>query len=97
MRATSKATEKATFGVTSAQRTARSLERLKSAQEKVNQPILAEIIQIAQSVALKLNNREQLEAAANKINELGVRFGATSRGNELAAIDSFVPPKNKWK
>ena len=97
MRATSKATEKATFGVTSAQRTARSLERLKSAQEKVNQPILAEIIQIAQGVALKLNNREQLEAAANKINELGVRFGATSRGNELAAIDSFVPSKNKWK
>lgn len=97
MRATAKATEKATFGITSAQRTARSLERLKSAQEKVNQPILAEIIQIAQGVALKLNNREQLESAANKINELGVRFGATSRGNELSAIDSFVPPKDKWK
>lgn len=97
MRATSQATEKATFGVTSAQRTARSLERLRSAQSKVNHPILAESINVAQSVSLKLNNREQLEQAAGKINELGVRFGATVSGDELTAIDSFVPPKNKWK
>ncbi|MEQ1827699.1 MAG: cytochrome c family protein [Pirellula sp.] len=97
MRATSLATEKATFGVTSAQRTARALERLKSAQAKVNHATLAEIIQIAQSAPLKLNNREQLEQTANKIHELGVRFGATANGNELAAIDSFIPPKNKWK
>ena len=97
MRATAMATEKATFGITSAQRTARSLERLKSAQSKVNHPVLAETIAIAQSVTLKLNNREQLEVAADKINDLGVRFGATVNGDDLAAIDSFVPPKNKWK
>ena len=97
MRATAKATEKATFGITAAQRTARSLERLKSAQEKLNHPILAETIQIASGVALKLNNREQLEQAASKVNEMGVRFGATARGEELAAIDTFIPPKNKWK
>ena len=97
MRATSLATEKATFGITSAQRTARSIERLKSAQSKLNHPVLAETIKIAQSVALKLNNREQLEQAAKMINEMGVRFGATVTGDELAAIDSFVPPKNKWK
>jgi hypothetical protein len=97
MRATAKATQKSTFGITSAQRTARAIERLKSAQEKVNQPILAEVLSIAQSVQLKLNNQSQLEDAASKINELGVRFGATVRGDELAAIDAFVPPKNKWK
>ena len=95
--ATSKATEKATFGITSAQRAARSLDRLKSAQSKLNHPILAQTISIAQSVALKLNNREQLEQAAGKINELGIRFGVSVSGDELAAIDSFVPPKNKWK
>ncbi len=97
MRATSQATEKATFGITSAQRTQRSLDRLKSAQSKLNHPIIAETINIAQSVALKLNNREQLEQAATRINEMGVRFGATVTGDELTAIDSFVPPKNKWK
>lgn len=97
MRATSQATEKATFGITSAQRTARSLERLKSAQSKLNHPILAETINVAQSVALKLNNREQLEQAADKIHETGLRFGATVTGEELTAIDPFIPPKNKWK
>ena len=97
LRATSQATEKSTFGFTSAQRTARSIERLKSAQAKLNHPILAESINVAESVALKLNNREQLEQAANKINEMGVRFGATVTGEELVAIDSFVPLKNKWK
>jgi hypothetical protein len=97
MRATSTATEKATFGITSAQRTARSLERLKSAQAKLSHPILDETIKIASSVALKLNNREQLEQAANQIHELGVRFGATVRGDELSAIDPFIPAKNKWK
>jgi hypothetical protein len=97
MRATAQATEKATFGITSAQRTARSLERIKSAQAKLNHPTLAETISVAQSVSLKLNNREQLEQAANKIHELGVRFGATVTGDELGAIDSFLPPKNKWK
>lgn len=97
IRATSKATEKATFGITSAQRAARSLDRLKSAQSKLNHPILAQTLSIAQSVSLKLNNKEQLEQAAVKINELGVRFGVTVSGEELTAIDSFVPPKNKWK
>ena len=97
MRATSMATEKAMFGITSAQRTARSVERLRSAQSKLNQPILDEILKIASGVALKLNNRAQLETAAAAIHDLGVRFGASVRGDELAAIESFIPPKNKWK
>lgn len=97
MKATAKATQKATFGITSAQRAQRALERLKSAQEKVQQPILQEIIQIASGVKLKLNNREQLENAASAIHELGVKFGTTVRGDDLAAIESFIPPKDKWK
>jgi hypothetical protein len=97
MKATAMATEKATFGITSAQRTARAIERLKSAQSKVNVPILEEILGVATSVALKLNNRQPLEEAAAKIHDLGVRFASTVRGDELAAIDTFIPPKDKWK
>jgi Cytochrome c554 and c-prime len=97
MRATSKATEKATYGVTAAQRTARAIERLRSVQSKVNHPILTEIIETAQGVSLKLNNQQPLEDAANKINGLGVRFGSTIRGDELVAIDSYIPARNKWK
>lgn len=97
MKATAMATEKATFGITSAQRTARAIERLKSAQSKVQVPILDEILTVATSVALKLNNRQPLEEAAAKIHELGVRFASTVRGDDLGAIDTFIPPKDKWK
>jgi hypothetical protein len=97
MRATAKATQKATFGITSAQRAQRALERLKSAQEKLQLPILHDIIGIASEVKLKLNNKEPLENAATAIHELGVKFGATVRGEELIAIDTFIPPKDKWK
>ncbi|MFY7876597.1 MAG: cytochrome C554, partial [Pirellula sp.] len=97
MRATAKATEKATFGITSAQRTARAIDRIKSAQSKVNHPVLASILEVASGVALKLNNQTPLEDAANKIHDLGVRFGATVNGNELTAIDPFIPGKDKWK
>ncbi len=97
LRATAKATEKATFGITSAQRSARAVERLRSANDKVHNATLTSILEIASSISLKLNNRDQLVDAANKINELGVRFAATANGNELAPIDGFIPPKNKWK
>lgn len=97
MRATAKATEKATFGITSAQRTARAIERLKSAQSKVNVPILDQILEVASGVQLKLNNQAPLEEAANAINKLGLRFAATVRGEDLSAMDSFIPPKSKWK
>ena len=97
MRATAKATEKAAFGVTSAQRTARALERLRSAQSKLSLPILDEIIQVASGVALKLNNRQPLESAADAIHKLGLRFAATIPGSQLSAMDAFIPPKDKWK
>jgi hypothetical protein len=97
MRATAKATEKATFGITSAQRTARAIDRIKSTQSKVNHPVLASILEVASGVALKLNNQTPLEEAANRIHDLGVRFGATVNGNELTAIDPFIPAKDKWK
>ena len=97
MRATAMATEKATFGITSAQRTARAIERLKSAQSKLQQPILDEIIQVATSVQLKLNNQGPLESAAASIHKLGLRFAASVDGADLGAMDSFIPPKDKWK
>jgi len=97
MRATSKATEKATFGVTSAKRTSRAAERLKSAQSKLQLPILDEILDLFGSVQLKLSNKEQLAEAADKINHLGLRFAATVDGASLVAIDPFVPKKDKWK
>lgn len=97
LRATAGATEKATFGVNAAQRSARAAKRLAAAQSKLNQPLLEEIVSTFQSVELKLNNSAQLTAAADNIAKLGVRFAATVPGDQLQAIDPFIPPQDRWK
>ena len=97
MRATAAATEKADFGINSAQRTARAAKRLAAAQSKLNQPLLEEILNVFKSVQLKLNNREQLSEAADRINLLGIRFAANVPGSQLEGIDAFIPSQDKWK
>ncbi len=97
LRATAAATEKATFGINSAQRASRAAKRLQAAQGKLNQPLLDEIQTVFASVKLKLNNSAELTEAADRIAALGVRFAATVRGEDLAVMDSFIPPRDRWK
>lgn len=97
LRATARATEKATFGVTSAQRAKRGADRLKAAQELLKQPLIDEILTEFANAKLKINNREVLENAAQKIHQLGVRFAATVDGKDLAAIERFIPKPDRWK
>ncbi len=97
LRATAAATEKATFGLTSAKRAARAAERIKSAQAKLSQPVLDEVLQAYASVTLKLNNRDPIHEVADQIHQLGLKFAATVRGEDLAPIDNYIPPPSKWK
>lgn len=97
LRATAEATVKETYGVTSAGRAARAVKRLAAANSKVQQPLLEEILKISSGVQLKLNNQQQLTAAADAIAELGIRFAATVDGTALAAIDPFLPSADQWK
>jgi hypothetical protein len=83
--------------VNSAQRASRAAKRLAAAQSKLQQPQLDAILAVFNSVQLKLNNREQLLEAADNIHSLGVRFAASVPGSELAAIDPFIPPPDRWK
>lgn len=97
LRSTAAATEKAEFGVNAAKRAARAAKRLAAAQSKLNQPLLEDILTVFQNVELKLNNRQQLIEAADRVNSLGIRFAASVAGSELAAIESFIPPESNWK
>lgn len=97
LRATSAATEKATFGIISAQRAARAAKQLEAAQSKLQQPLLEEIIAAFKEVSLKLNNAEQLTKAADQVATLGIRFAATVDGAKLEAIQPFIPSANRWK
>jgi hypothetical protein len=97
LRSTAKATQKAEFGITSAKRAKRAADRLRSAQEKLQQPILQEVLAVFDGVKLKINNQESLEEAASKINKLGIKFAATVAGKDLTAIDSYIPKQDRWK
>jgi hypothetical protein len=97
LRATAAATQKAEFGINSAQRADRAAKRLAAAQSKLGLPLIDEILAVYNSVTLKLNNRAQLLEAAESIAALGIRLAATVPGAELAAMDPFIPGPDRWK
>lgn len=97
LRATAKATQKATYGVTAAKRSARAGARLKSVTAKVESSTLAEIVQIFESVQLKLNNAAQLDAAADRIAKLGFQFAGENDGADLSPLDGFIPKSERYK
>ena len=39
----------------------------------------------------------ELTEAADRIAVLGVRFAATIKGEDLAAMDAFIPTADRWK
>lgn len=97
LRATAEATQKADFGINAAKRASRAAKRIAAAQKVLEQPLLNEVLAVYKSVKLRLNNHDQLVEAAEKINSLGIRFAATVPGSDLADMDRFIPPENRWK
>jgi len=97
LRATSIATQKATYGITAAQRTARAAKRLTSVSQKISSPLLDDILGVFGRVKLKLNNRDELTRAADAIATLGFRFASETDPRALAGIDAYIPPSDRWK
>lgn len=97
LRATAQATEKASYGITSAQRTDRAAKRLIELQTKLNHPILGDILTAYKEVKLKLNNRDQLLGCAVKVAALGERFADEASGKDLAAVQPLLPAADKYK
>ncbi|MEM6468985.1 MAG: cytochrome c family protein [Planctomycetota bacterium] len=95
LRATASATQKAKFGVTSASRAARTIKRLQSVAAKVDEPLIDEVLKVARSAPLKLNQREALNRVADRIAMLGFQFADTSDGASLAALDRYIPKGRK--
>ncbi|MEM8911559.1 MAG: multiheme c-type cytochrome [Planctomycetota bacterium] len=97
LRATAAATEKARYGVTVAQRTARAALRIQSVAKKIPSPTLHEILRVMTAVTLKLGNEDELIDAADRIAELGLRYAAMTDGATLSPLDAFIPPETRWK
>ena len=97
LRATAAATEKATYGVTAAQRAAAQKKRLYQIAELTDNPQIEAALAAALEVQLKLNNGPALVVAAETISQAALQFAATADGTTLAALDPLLPPPAAYK
>ncbi len=97
LRGVASATEKATYGITMAQRTAALKKRLEEIQKVAPTDEMGAILSAVNSVALKLNNKAPLEEAANQVAQLGEKFAAAVAGDKLAGLDPMIPKAEQYR
>jgi Cytochrome c554 and c-prime len=97
LRATAVASQKATFGVASAERAVRMKRRLVEIQKLVNDPLIEPALEAVSTVELRVNNGEALTEAADKVGKAAFDFAEKEDGEKLSAIDSLLPTPNQYK
>jgi hypothetical protein len=97
LRAVATATQKATFGVTNAQRAARMKRRLHELQKLVNEPLVQPALEAVATVELRLGNRAAIVAAADAVGKAAYKFADEADGNRLAALDPLIPQPSQFK
>lgn len=96
-RAVAKATEKATYGVTAAQRALAQKKRLYEIAQIVDNSHIQQALEAALATPLKLGNRDELLQAAQTIGEAAYQFAATAEGDDLGPIDALLPSPEQYK
>jgi len=97
LRAVAAATEKATFGVASAERAALSKRRLVEIQRLVNDPLVAPALDAVSKVELRLGNATKIVTAADEVGKAAYEFAEKADGERLAAIDTLLPQATQYK
>jgi hypothetical protein len=97
LRATAAATEKATFGTTSAQRAATMKQRLVEVQSLVQEPLLDPALEAVSTVELRLNNAPAILTAADALGKAAYAFAESANGEKLSAIDKLLPSPSQYK
>ncbi len=97
LRGVGSATEKATYGITMARRVAGLKKKIEEIQKAAPTDEMAEIITAVKDVALKLNNKDQLDQAADKVAELGKKFVEKETGDKLAGLDPLLPKPDQYR
>ena len=91
LRGVAKATEKANYAVAMAKRAKIAEKRIEKIAELVDIPEIGQILSIAGAAKLKLNNEEQLLAAANEVKKEALKLATNYDGGNLQAIDALLP------
>ena len=68
-----------------------SQKRIEKIAELVDIPEIGQILAIAGAAKLKLNNEEQLLAAANEVKKEALKLATNYDGGNLQAIDALLP------
>jgi len=96
-RATAQASERATYGLTVANRAATVATRLYEIQQVVNNPELETALLAFSRAKLKVNNQAQLVEIADAIQKAGIRFAETADGASLGAVDTMLPDPSLYR
>lgn len=97
LRAVAMATEKASFGVTSAQRAARMKKRLTELQKLINDPLVQQALDAVATVELRLGNQAAINAAADAISKAANEFALHADAARLAPVDPLLPRSANYK
>jgi hypothetical protein len=97
LRATALVTQKAPFGVASAERAVRMKQRLLEIQQLVHDPLVDPALDAMSTVELRVNNGAALTEAADKVGRAAFEFAEKANGDQLAAIDPLLPKPSQYK
>ncbi|MBB86074.1 multiheme c-type cytochrome [Abyssibacter sp.] len=98
LRGVAKATQKAQYAVQMAKRAKRSALRIKAISDAgVSIPEVGELLKIAGSAKVSLNNEAALTAAADKVAVQAKAIASNYDGSELAALDGLLPSADAYK
>lgn len=96
-RATAEATEKSTYGLAVASRAARTAQKLMELNKVVQIEEVDAVLNAFSSASLSTNNQEQLLEIADLIRQSGQEFAVNADGEDLQAVDSFLPNEREYK
>jgi hypothetical protein len=97
LRAVAAATEKSTFGLTSAKRAARMKKKLLEIQSAIHDPTISSGLDAVATVELRLGNSNAIIAAANELGKAANEFAERADGKQLSALDALLPHPDQYK
>lgn len=97
LRGVAKASKAGDYAISMAKRAKRALAFLKKIDESIDDKQLSEIIAIGVNAKLKLNNKQALMTAADKVADSARKFAAGNDGSALAGVDAMLPAADKFK
>lgn len=97
LRSVARATEKATFGITSAKRAMMLKQRLTEIHAAVAISEVATALEALAAVKLKINNASDLTGAADAVGKAAQQFAEHANGKDLAALDALLPTPAQYK